>query len=272
MASVNNGLDAARATDDDTAAQEFALAARSLNTADSTLSSWFVAPAKTLPLIGPNLTVVGSVSAQASDVARVTSLAASAADVDALRFVGGRLDPAAAGDMIAPLQQVMSSLDLLAEQVDDVQSPWLIGPVAEPLGDWPTRWRKPDPRRRPPSTRSRSRPILLGGEGPQRYLVLFTTPVEARGRTGFPGNFAELLITDGKLSMPRFGRISELDGRSAAGAAHADPAGRLRRPVRAVRRDGDVAQPDDERRLRGHRPRGGRSSTRSRAASRSTAC
>jgi hypothetical protein len=41
--------------------------------------------------------------------------------------------------------------------------------------------------------------------------VLFTTPVEARGRFGFPGNYAELVADNGKLSLPRFGRISELE-------------------------------------------------------------
>jgi hypothetical protein len=211
MASVNGGLDAARAADDDTAAQEFALAARSLGTADSTLSSWFVAPAKNLPLIGPNLTAVGSVSAQASEVARVTSLAASEADVDALRFVGGRLDPTAASNMVAPLFKVKLSLDQLREQVDDVRSPWLLGPVAEPLERLADQVEEARPEAQTALEAVAVAPILLGGEGPQRYLVLFTTPVEARGRTGFPGNFAELLVTDGKLSMPRFGRISELE-------------------------------------------------------------
>ena len=173
-----------------------------MSTADSTLSSWFAAPAKTLPLIGPNLTAVGSVSAQASEVARVTSLAASEADVDALRFVGGRLDPAAASDMIAPLLQVKSSLDMLAEQVDEVQSPWLIGPVAEPLGRLADQLEDALPEADTAFDAVTVAPILLGGEGPQRYLVLFTTPVEARGRTGFPGNYAELLSPTASCRCP----------------------------------------------------------------------
>ena len=54
-------------------------------------------------------------------------------------------------------------------------------------------------------------PKLLGAEGPQRFLVFFTTPVEARGRLGFPGNYAELVVDNGQLSMPVFGRVAELE-------------------------------------------------------------
>ena len=46
---------------------------------------------------------------------------------------------------------------------------------------------------------------------PRRYLVLFTTPSESRGLGGFVGNYAELTIDDGHLSMTSFGRAEDLD-------------------------------------------------------------
>src|SRR5690606_32298873 len=95
------------------------------------LSSWFVAPAKSLPLVGPNLDAVGSLAAEASEVAVVTSLAANEADVEALRFVDGRLDPQAVADMQEPLEQVRGALDRMREKVDEASSPWLAGLVAE---------------------------------------------------------------------------------------------------------------------------------------------
>ncbi|HEY7070754.1 MAG TPA: DUF4012 domain-containing protein [Acidimicrobiales bacterium] len=208
---VDGGLDAARQADDDTAAQQLGLAARSLATADSTLSSWFAAPARTLPIIGPNLSAVGELSHQASDVANVTSLAASQADVDTLRFVGGRLDPAAVEKMAAPLVQVKLSLDRMEASVEDVRSPWLFHPVVTRIDRLDDQIADAQPEADAAITAVDVGPKLLGAGGSARYLVLFTTPVEARGRTGFPGNYAELVVTDGKLSMPRFGRISELE-------------------------------------------------------------
>ncbi len=211
LRAIDGGLAAARQADDDVAAEELAHAARSLATADSTLSSWFVSPARSLPLIGPNLGAVSELSAQASDVANVTSLAATRADVDSLRFVGGRLDPAAVENMAGPILQVKAG----AGPHGGLGRRRALA-LAVRAGGEPHRPPRPPDRRGPARGgrglhRDRRRPGAAGVRGSARYLVLFTTPVEARGRTGFPGNYAELLVTDGKLSMPRFGRISELE-------------------------------------------------------------
>jgi hypothetical protein len=209
--SVDAGMAAARDADDDVAAEQLAEAARSLGNADGTLSSWFVAPAKSLPVIGPNLDAVGSLAAQASEVAEVTSMAAADADVDALKFVDGRLDPQAVAAMKGPLERVHSSLELLSTEVDDARSPWLLTPVASRIDDLDGRIDDAIPDAETAIQAVSIAPRLLGADAPQRYLVLFTTPVEARGRTGFPGNYAELVVDDGKLSMPVFGRVAELE-------------------------------------------------------------
>jgi Protein of unknown function (DUF4012) len=211
MRAVDAGMAAARDADDEGAAEQLAEAARSLGNADGTLSSWFVSPARSLPVIGPNLDAVGSLAAQASEVAQVTSLAAADADVDALKFVDGRLDPQAVAAMKAPLEQVHRSLELLSTEVDAARSPWLLTPVASRIDDleWGVDEAIPDAETAIEAVSIA--PRLLGADAPRRYLVLFTTPVEARGRTGFPGNYAELVVDDGKLSMPVFGRVAELE-------------------------------------------------------------
>ncbi|HEX6570072.1 MAG TPA: DUF4012 domain-containing protein [Acidimicrobiales bacterium] len=211
MRAIDNGMAAARDADDDLAAEELGHASRALSAADSTLSSWFVAPAKSLPVIGPNLDAVSSLAAQASDVAAVTSLAANQADVDALRFVGGRLDPQAVADMEDPLLQVESALQRLSDEVERARSPWLVSLVSTRIDRLSEQVDEALPEAENAILAVKLGPHLLGADGPQRYLVLFTTPVEARGRTGFPGNYAELYVEDGKLSMPVFGRISELE-------------------------------------------------------------
>jgi hypothetical protein len=211
MRSVDEGMAAARDADDEGAAAQLAEAARSLGNADGTLSSWFVSPAKSLPLIGPNLDAVGSLAAQASEVAEVTSLAAADADVDALKFVDGRLDPQAVAAMQAPLERVHRSLELLRTEVDSARSPWLLTPVASRIDDLEGRVDEAIPDAETAIKAVSIAPRLLGADGPRRYLVLFTTPVEARGRTGFPGNYAELVVDGGKLSMPVFGRVAELE-------------------------------------------------------------
>lgn len=209
--SVDDGMTAARDANDDLAAEHLGHAARSLKAADETLSSWFVAPAKSLPIIGPNLDAVSSLAARASEVAEVSALAAESADVDALRFVDGRLDPQVVVDMQEPLRQVKSAIDGLADEVDEARSPWLVSLVSSRIDRLDEQIADAQPDADAALLAVDIAPHLLGADGPQRYLVLFTTPVEARGRTGFPGNYAELYVEDGKLSMPVFGRISELE-------------------------------------------------------------
>jgi Protein of unknown function (DUF4012) len=208
---IDDSIAAARAADDDLAAEQLDQAARALTSVDATLSSWFVSPARSLPVIGPNLGAVSSLAAEARDVAEVTSLAANEADVDALRFVDGRLDPQAVANMERPLAEVKAAVEHMTREVASSRSPWLLGMVAgriDLLGD---RIEEAVPDAQRAYEAVSIGPALLGAEGPQRYLVLFTTPVEARGRFGFPGNYAELVVDDGKLSMPVFGRVSELE-------------------------------------------------------------
>src|SRR5918994_1995795 len=202
---IDNGLRAARDADDNTAAQELGLAARHLSSANATLSSWFVSPAQVVPFVGPNIGAVESLARQAGDVAEVTSLAASDADVDSLRFVGGRLDPAAVSAMIGPLGRVKGALDNMREYVDTARSPWLVAAVADRIELLDHQVDDATPDADMALGVIGLVPDLLGANGPRRYLVLFTTPAEARGRTGFPGNFAELVVDDGKLSVDPVG-------------------------------------------------------------------
>jgi hypothetical protein len=211
MRGIDGGLDAARDADDDLAAQELDAAARSLTSAESTLNSWFVSPARSLPIIGPNLGAVGSLAARAGEVAEVSSLAAASADVDALHFTGGRLDPQAAADMIDPLRRVSDALNSMERGVDEARSPWLLSLVTSRVDRIEETVDGAVPDAETALAVVQVAPELLGANGPQRYLVLFTTPVEARGRIGFPGNYAELVLDNGQMSMPVFGRVADLE-------------------------------------------------------------
>jgi Protein of unknown function (DUF4012) len=208
---VDAGLRAARDADDEEAAAQLDIAAGHLSSADDTLSSWLVAPARVLPVVGPNIDAVESVSRQASEVAEVSSAAARVADVDALRFSQGRLDPAAVSHMIEPLRRVQRSLHGLQASIGDESSPWLVAPVADRIDELHGEVDDAVPDADNALLAVENVPGLLGADGDRRYLVLFTTQSEARGRFGFPGNFAELVVSDGRLSMSRFGRSGELE-------------------------------------------------------------
>ncbi|HMG39794.1 MAG TPA: DUF4012 domain-containing protein [Acidimicrobiales bacterium] len=208
---ADQGIVAARDADDDLASQRLTEAARLLDASSTTLESWFVSPARGLPIIGPNLQAVEQLTDDVGDLASASAAAADAADVDQLRLAGGRLAPEAVENVGASLDTVAGSVRRAQASVDDVESPWLLSPVSDRMADLSTELSEnlPDVT----SARDAVHVVhdLLAPGGSRRYLVLFVTPVEARGRTGFPGNYAELLVEDGTITMPRFGRITELE-------------------------------------------------------------
>jgi hypothetical protein len=215
---IDSGIIAAQDADDDNAAMRMGEASQLLGGVSDTLTSWFAYPSRALPIIGPNLDAVEKMSFETGEAARVLSEAATSADVDALRFNDGRLDPKVVTNVTATLAEVSESLQETQTQVEEASSPWLLAPIASRMDDLDDQLTDNLPDVETALGASRIAEGLLGGGEPRRYLVLFTTPVEARGRTGFPGNYAELLVDDGQMSMPRFGRISELEQGGTPGA------------------------------------------------------
>jgi hypothetical protein len=215
---IDSGIIAAQDADDDDAALRMGEASQLLGGVSETLTSWFAYPARVLPVVGPNLDAVEKMSFETSEAARVLSEAATSADVDALRFNDGRLDPKVVTNVTETLGKVSESLEETQVQVEEAESPWLLAPIASRMDDLDEQLTDNLPDVETALGASKIAEGLLGSSAPRRYLVLFTTPVEARGRTGFPGNYAELLVDDGQLSMPRFGRISELENGGTPGA------------------------------------------------------
>lgn len=224
---IDEGVVAAQDVDDDAAALRLSQASRHLNSASGMLESWFVQPARALPFVGQNLRAVERLAEDSGDVARVSALAANSADLDALRFTDGRIDPALLGGMVQPLLQVVGAMSDAQVAVDDVRSPWLVAPIQTQIQALDDKVDENLPDAQSALEALNISQGLLGGNGtPRRYLVLFTTPDEGRGRTGFPGNFAELVADNGQVSMPRFGRIHDLDIEGVPGDQRtiADPA------------------------------------------------
>ena len=107
MQGIDGGLEAARNADDDLAAQQLDAAARSLtHRREHAHQLVRVAGPLAARSSAPTSGRSGTLSAQASDVAEVSSLAAASADVDTLRFTDGRLDPQAVADLEEPLRRV----------------------------------------------------------------------------------------------------------------------------------------------------------------------
>lgn len=215
---IDEGIDAARDTDTATTQEKMGEASRHMHSAETTLTGWFVQPAHALPFVGPNLSAVSEMARDTADATTASGAAAEMANLDNLRFEDGRLDPRHIDAIVGSLDNVSDKAVSTQETVDRVESPWLVEPIQRRMDDLSgdVEQNLPDLGRALDALEV-AQP-LIGGDGDRRYLVLFTTPSEGRGRTGFPGNYAELTFVDGKLEMPEFGRIGELEEGGDPGA------------------------------------------------------
>ena len=188
---------------------ELGNAQRNLDDASRALGAWWTSPVRAVPVLGQN----AEAASAAVDVARGLTAAASevvnAAGSETLGMHDGRLDPAAFESLRGPLDLLRAEVDSAASRVQGLDSPWLLGTVTTRLDEVRAELRRVRDGVGVGLEGVDATPILLGSGGSRTYLVLFVTPVEARA-TGFVGNYAELVVSDGRFSLPRFGRIGEL--------------------------------------------------------------
>ncbi|MGH9136083.1 MAG: DUF4012 domain-containing protein, partial [Acidimicrobiales bacterium] len=182
------------------------VARRALDQASDDLRLWGTG-AVVVPGASQNLRALTGVLSDAATATRHAADAAATVDIDSLTVQAGRLDLAAVADLEAPLARLGDALDDVVREVGRWDDDPLVPPVRDRLrnlGDDAVRARDDAVRG---ASAARTVPGLLGADGPRRYLVLFTSPAEARGRFGFPASYAELVADDGRLDLADQGSI-----------------------------------------------------------------
>ena len=176
-------------------------------------------PGRVVPGVAQNVGGTARLSAEASEGAAEVAAALRSIDPAALRLVGGAIDLDAVRAAEAPLNDVHDALVAVREVSDDIDSAWLVEPVRRELEQLDRRLDDNEPRLDTAIEAVRLAPQMLGGDGERRYLILFSTPAEARGLGGFTGNYAEVSVLDGRVELERFGRTEQLNRRSTEAMA-----------------------------------------------------
>lgn len=193
------------------AASSFATAGDVFSRASNELDRPWARPSQLVPVVAQNAGAVSDLAAVAGRSTSQLGEALAEIDPEQLRLVDGRFDLAAIDAVVAPLAAVQASIDELDATIDGTDSPWLVAPVRDRLGSLGEDIDENAERLDNAVTTAQLAGRLLGGDGTRNYLIMFTTPAEARGMGGFMGNFAELEAADGRLSVTRFGRTTELN-------------------------------------------------------------
>lgn len=208
---AEQGISALDRGDFAAAAERFEDASAALGRADDDLRRPWTAAASVVPVVAQHRAAALDLSRAGSAATAQVADALRQIDPDTLQVVDGRIDLDAVRALGAPFAAVDAALDTMAAALDTAESPWLVAPVTDALGTLGDKIDENAPRLDNAVTAVALAPQLLGGEGTRTYLVLFTTPSEARGIGGFPGNYAELTIDDGRIEMSQFGRVRDLE-------------------------------------------------------------
>lgn len=208
---AQNGFDAARNGKGTVAARRLGRAAASFGTAHDTLTAPWALPARVVPLLGQQAAAVQIVSGEGAALAASAAAAATEADIDNLRFQDGAIDLDLVASFEEPLRDAEAALQSASTSVTDVQSPWLIQPLAARVDKFDREVDDALPDAQIAIQGVDLAPALLGGEGTRHYFIAFLTPSENRSLGGFMGSFGELTATDGDLELTRSGSIEDVE-------------------------------------------------------------
>ena len=215
--SVRDGMKQLGDADLSGATASFRQASQQFERADDRLGSPLGAVAAAVPVVAQHRSAAIVLTQQAAETTGHVAELLDGFDVDALSLVDSRIDlqgVAAFGVAIEDIQVTLQSLD---DEIERVSSPWLLRPATEQLDDLRAEIGEQRARAEMASKVTEALPAMLGGDGERAYLLLFTTPAEARGLGGFTGNWAEITADDGRITVSDLGRSDELDDAAPPG-------------------------------------------------------
>ena len=208
---ADDGFDQAGTGDETRAAGAFERAGRRFDAARSKVSGFWTLPARLVPVVGQQVRAVQLVAGEGVALTETAAEAALAVDPDGIRLVDGRVDLRTIEDLRPVLDRVERALDRAHDRIGEARSTWLFGPLDDRLGQLLDELAAAQPSARTAAAAVREVPEFLGTDGPVHWLVLVTTPAEARGLGGLVGNWALVEADEGRLRMVQAGRNEDLN-------------------------------------------------------------
>lgn len=210
---ARDGLEAAEGGDTGDAAEDLAAAADGFGSAAGALDAWWARPARLVPVVAQHAEAVTVAAQQGGSVTRAASASAAAIELDELRYRSGRVDLDLLAAAAPALADTATSVGSARQALDDVGSVWLAAPLQDRIDQLADELADVAPDAELAALAAERLPVVLGAEGPKRYLVAFTTPAESRGVGGFVGSWAVLEADDGRLDLVEQGRAADVNER-----------------------------------------------------------
>lgn len=174
--------------------------------------SWWMLPTRLVPFVAQNVTAVARAAESGAELNDAAAIMAASVDYDELQLEGGRIDLALLASFAEPVRATEITIAEAQDRLAEVDSPWLLGPLGEQLGEFELRLAEAREIAETADAAVADVPVLLGADGPRRYLLLLGNPAEARDLGGHAGTWAELVASEGKLDVVEVGDAYDLFG------------------------------------------------------------
>lgn len=210
IAAARRGMDQATRADQSGAGALWRSAEDSFAHAESDLAGPLTKLAYPVPVLSQHARLASSAATSGRTVTGRAARAATVAPYQQIRAADGTFDLDLISGMEEPVERMVDSMITARDDVDDSMNGWLVAPVRDKADDYADRLVRAVPQAEQVLGAIRTAPELLGGDGPRRYLLLFSNPAESRGLGGFIGAWAQLDAVDGKLELTRHGKMNDL--------------------------------------------------------------
>jgi Protein of unknown function (DUF4012) len=207
---LNEAASAVRRGDATNAAELFASAAASFQHADEALRRPWALVGRAVPVVGQHVRALDDLTSSASTVSGDVAGQVRLINLDSLKLSAGVIDVPAVEALGEPLRRTHDALATFSATIRQASAPWLVEPVTtrlrSVLKQIDTLVEQTDRAGQAISLA----PSMLGASGIRTYFLGFTNPAEARGLGGFLGNWAELQVSEGRISVVQSGRTKSL--------------------------------------------------------------
>jgi len=207
---AQRALDAVSAGEATTATADLGAARRDFAGADGAVNGWWNAGAALVPVVAQQRRAVAAATDAAATLTAVGARTAGRLDYHQLGYHDGRIDLSMLPPMAAPAATLDRAIAAAQARIGATGSPWLLPPVGNRRAQLVAQLGRARTTTDIAVQAIGVLPAMLGAAGERHYLVVFTTPSEARGLGGFIGAYGELTADDGRLSLRTSGSIQSL--------------------------------------------------------------
>ena len=176
-----------------------------------TLEAWWARPAAAVPVVAHHWRVLHAAAVSGDELAATGERALRLPMLTDIRVTDGQVPLDRLAAIAAPVADLARQLTSARGRLASARTALLLPPLRDKLDTELARVVKVEGTTQRLNRALPLLPAMLGRDGPRRYFLAVQTPAEARAGGGFIGNFGEITADNGRLSLTRFGRISELD-------------------------------------------------------------